>query len=285
MTRISILNKFLLVFAFLSLIAVILFYINGCEFRKRQERIVDIYERHIAKQDSIRISNVSSISRLCREKEEKVRMMLSDSAIDNIPSLCDKQRIAVKLFIKPCWEVSTKELISTDSIKNVPTSDSDEKNEIKTLLELEFNKIQSEYESLEIWAALITIVFLVFSFYSLFKLERIEDQAMNKVKELGELNKMAQIEIDTIHNDFEDYKKNVENSINDIFHDSQAKLNQFHGGMNRHAEAFKTKIVDMLSTNENALKRLQEIYSKKTEEADELLAALSEKLESQNKDK
>ena len=35
--------------------------------------------------------------------------------------------------------------------------------EVKALLELEFNKIQNEYETQEIWTGILTIVFLIFS--------------------------------------------------------------------------------------------------------------------------
>ena len=35
--------------------------------------------------------------------------------------------------------------------------------EIKSLLELEFNHIQNEFESLEIWAGVLTVIFLIFS--------------------------------------------------------------------------------------------------------------------------
>lgn len=283
MNRNKILESFLCTFYATLVICIVLLIVGGCEFRNRQNRIVEIYEQHIARQDSIRMTNLSSLSRIYREKEKRIKAMLSDSTINEIPSLCEKQRAAVRNFIKPCWEVTTRELIATDSIKQTPASNSDEKDEIKALLELEFSKIQSEYESLEIWAALITIVFLVFSFYSLFKLERIEDQAMNKVKELGDLNKRATAEIESLHGKYEDYKISTEKSINEILQNSQSKMNQFHDGMNMQANAFKTKMADMLSTNEEELKRLQDIYSKKMEDVDELIATLSEILASQKK--
>lgn len=39
----------------------------------------------------------------------------------------------------------------------------------KDLLEMEFSKIQNEYEVLNLWCALLTVVFLIFSFFSIFK--------------------------------------------------------------------------------------------------------------------
>lgn len=57
--------------------------------------------------------------------------------------------------------------------------------EVKALLELEFNKIQNEYETQEIWTGILTIVFLIFSFYSLFKSEEMErkgQEALGKIE-------------------------------------------------------------------------------------------------------
>ena len=47
--------------------------------------------------------------------------------------------------------------------------------------------MQNEYESLEIWSSILTIIFLIFSFYSFFKTEHLEEQgsqALGRIKEL-----------------------------------------------------------------------------------------------------
>ena len=54
--------------------------------------------------------------------------------------------------------------------------------EIKSMLDLEFNKIQNEFEALEIWTGIITVIFLIFSFYSLFKTEQLEQQGKTALK-------------------------------------------------------------------------------------------------------
>ena len=66
--------------------------------------------------------------------------------------------------------------------------------EIKALLELEFNKIQNEYETQEIWTGILTIVFLIFSFYSLFKSEELEhkgQEALTKITSIKEQTQSA----------------------------------------------------------------------------------------------
>lgn len=59
--------------------------------------------------------------------------------------------------------------------------------EVKSMLDLEFNRIQHEFESLEIWAGVLTVIFLIFSFYSLQKTEQMEHESkkgMEKIKEI-----------------------------------------------------------------------------------------------------
>lgn len=58
--------------------------------------------------------------------------------------------------------------------------------EIKSLLDLEFNKIQNEFEAFEIWAGILTIIFLIFSFYSFFKTEQLEQQGKTALRLINE---------------------------------------------------------------------------------------------------
>lgn len=55
---------------------------------------------------------------------------------------------------------------------------------IESLLSLEFNKIQGEYEVLNLWCALLTVVFLIFSFYSVIRSNEIHTQAQTALKSL-----------------------------------------------------------------------------------------------------
>lgn len=74
--------------------------------------------------------------------------------------------------------------------------------EVKALLELEFNRIQNEFEAIEIWTGILTIIFLIFSFYSLFKTEQLEKQAKDELLRLKKINedgllKLAKFETDS----------------------------------------------------------------------------------------
>ena len=70
--------------------------------------------------------------------------------------------------------------------------------EVKALLELEFNKIQGEYETQEIWTAILTIVFLIFSFYSMFKSEELERQGHEALKSIRDVEQRAKFAYDKI---------------------------------------------------------------------------------------
>lgn len=69
--------------------------------------------------------------------------------------------------------------------------------EIKSLLELEFNKLQNEYESVEIWTGILTVVFLIFSFYSIFKTEQMESQSREGLKRILQFSREGQQELIT----------------------------------------------------------------------------------------
>lgn len=70
---------------------------------------------------------------------------------------------------------------------------------VKTMMEMEYAKIQNEYESQEIWIGLITIVFLIFSFYSMMKSEQFERQCQEDAKRVHELTDSAVAKIEGIN--------------------------------------------------------------------------------------
>lgn len=69
---------------------------------------------------------------------------------------------------------------------------------IKELLDVEFSRIQTERNVLEIWAAVITIVFLVFSFYSTFKTDDMVKDARSILDSLDAIHAKAGEEKSTI---------------------------------------------------------------------------------------
>ena len=89
----------------------------------------------------------------------------------------------------------------------------DNEEAIKNILEQEYNKIQSEYESVEIWVGVITVVFLIFSFYSLFKTEQFE-----------KLSREASHRILGKAEDWERKEKDYDKQVGDLKRDMKAAL-------------------------------------------------------------
>ena len=63
---------------------------------------------------------------------------------------------------------------------------------IRDLLDMEFSRLQMERNVLEIWAAVITIVFLVFSFYSTFKTDDMVKDARSLLNSLNRMHSQAE---------------------------------------------------------------------------------------------
>lgn len=138
-------------------------YFN-CKYEEHQERILRVYaERTEA------LSGIDGIS--CQGQG---RFAVSPDSLDR---LCRRIEGAAVDFDR---------------------ADTDES--IRHLLELEFNKIQHEYDVLAFWGGILTIVFLIFSFYSLFKGEEMNRQANEALRDLRRIKTEAEkksTEIDT----------------------------------------------------------------------------------------
>lgn len=64
--------------------------------------------------------------------------------------------------------------------------------QVRDLLNVQFERLQSERNVLEIWAASLTIVFLIFSFFSLFHTEDMMKEAREKLNKLESISSTAE---------------------------------------------------------------------------------------------
>jgi chromosome segregation ATPase len=65
--------------------------------------------------------------------------------------------------------------------------------ESKAVLDYQLAFVKTEYEALEIWAALLTIVFLVFSFYSFYRMDQMREEGGKTVDMIrGDREKMME---------------------------------------------------------------------------------------------
>lgn len=206
---------FIITFVCIAIIN-ITFSCKDSRFEKSHKKIV---KNQMAQIDSVK-SVLKTIHNNAQNafsiNEAKIQKLISDSILTKIPNLNDTQQAVLNKYIKAVIIASTSELAYKDWTKELnivlgQKEMSQIQQESKTLLELEFSKIQSEYEAMELWAAILTIVFLIFSFYSLFKTDDMVKQGKEGLKEIGDIKKESQ---DTIQKT-EEAHSNLQTKIYD----------------------------------------------------------------------
>lgn len=154
-------------------------------------------------------------------------------------------------------------------IETISVANQKHQEEVKALLELQFNKIQNEYETQEIWIGILTIVFLIFSFYSLFKSEEMERQgkvALHSIEEseksakkaLGSIETDKTTKLNEIRDDYDKWIKKVEEKVKQNVGEAQSYLNN---QINSEINAITEKLE---SVYRNSTTKYQETLKQKT---------------------
>lgn len=92
------------------------------------------------------------------------------------------------------------------------------------LMEMEFDKLQNDFNFISLWAGLITIVFLIFSIYSIFKTDEMlkkSDKVYDEIKGKADvidnfsrnIKKKYQAELKSLKKDSDDYIKDLSQKI------------------------------------------------------------------------
>ncbi len=184
---ISNLNGFLIIIL-VSIAAIVGAYIcTTLDYKDRQQKIVDAQNNHLSKLDSL--LGVFYTQSMQLSKDTAYYKVLLDS-ISN--SKNNKQAYAdsiVKSVISAAIRTQNNreltEQLRKDSIF-VHTQIGQIQNDTKNQLSLEFNKLQNEYYTLQLWGGILTIVFLIFTFYSLFKTDDLMKQGHDGLEKLNE---------------------------------------------------------------------------------------------------
>ena len=222
-------------------------------YKNGQQRILMSYKESLALIDSLQKQNEDALNRVLSEREQTIKKILSDTLVDSIQGLCPKQKDAVRKYVRPYLEVTTRELDVKEKIKSDPNHEYKLlRDEIRSLLQLEFNKIQNEYEALEIWAAILTVVFLIFSFYSFFKTEKLEEDGRQSITR-----------INTMENDARNNLNDLQNSIQADYHEQESLFSEaFASQMNDFQRRFR-------GIEEDMMRRLQDYQSRMEESLNE----------------
>lgn len=150
--------------------------------------------------------------------------------------------------------------------------------EVKTLLELEFNRVQNEFEALEIWAGILTVIFLIFSFYSLFKTEQLENQSRDGMAKIRNLNIEGQNKLDLFDSNSKSKLAAIDNSIEDLKNKTTEKLNEiikkglkgsvseFDTTAKELLTKYKIELDDLISKHKLEIKKEYDMYAQKLQE-------------------
>ena len=160
--------------------------------KKSHQRIVTQNQAAFQSYNALLASLPSRIDTINARKQAIMLDIIEDSILNNLPKLPNKQKQALASYVESAVMAASMALPYSslmdeleESVNSVQISII--QSETKALLELEFNKIQNEYETLALWAGILTIVFLIFSFYSMFKTDELLNQGREGVKELSSL--------------------------------------------------------------------------------------------------
>ena len=118
-----------------------------------------------------------------------------------------------------------------ESAKALATYGADHQTE--RLLELEFAKIQHEYEVLNLWCALLTIVFLIFSFFSIFKTNEMTRQGEEALQQLRDTATTAREKSDSIDTQVTTAETRVNNKMNELSGQAETKFTNLESKITR----------------------------------------------------
>lgn len=88
---------------------------------------------------------------------------------------------------------SVRTFIYNDGLRTLESSLDKHYGRIQGLLELQYDKLQNDFNFISLWAATITIVFLVFSIYSIFKTDEMLSHANDEAIEIHKLSLDAKL--------------------------------------------------------------------------------------------
>lgn len=235
-----------------STITILAFCRSTNLLHESQRKIVENQTAHINKIDTVFSTIQARTSKSFELNNEKLQKLITDSLLKKTPKLDSSQKLEVAKYVKIIISTSATELAYNDWIKELNTTLPQKEIaqiqlESKSLIELEFNKIQNEYDTLALWGGILTIVFLIFSFYSLFKTDDLMKQGRDGIDKLYLIQEKA----DTI---IVEQQKKAEESL----------------------EALRKKTESELKTQQDAIKEVQARIDKSVEEKATQLARITD---------
>lgn len=169
------------------------------------------------------------------------------NSIDVILECQDRQlQVTDSLMVEFCSHIEGvsrsdfEDLVSTSRWSQIQA-------DTKSMIELEMTTIQNEYETLGIWAGIMTIVFLIFSFYSLFKTDDLVKQGKEGLQELTAIKEKGDSKIKEFERfsseTVSDFRVKSLERLNDVDRKSKERLDRIDKQLEDKSEKFK-KMLD-----------------------------------------
>ena len=170
--------------------------------KSSQKGIIESYANHIYKADSL-YQHISLYNMAVIEEIKRINEALLSDSLNVLGVLTDAQNhnlfsTIVQRFenIDQLREMHKMELLQ-DSLR-LKTERVLLEGQVKNMVDLHLDKIEHEYISITLWAAILTILFLVFSFYSIYKMDELIQQGRNGVNEIKQLKAEGENRINDI---------------------------------------------------------------------------------------
>ena len=135
---------------------------------------------------------------------------------------------------------------------------------MKSLMELETTRIQSDYSLLSLWAGILMIVFLVFSIYSMFKTDEVLRQSkigLDAVDEAGrKANSMITKVDDKIKEELETVSKKAKEEIKTIEDEALKTHDEIKEDIDEKQKSFEKKYEEMMNKMQQAQNENTKIF-------------------------
>lgn len=233
-------ESFLIIIILGIVVTLILSAVSIGQLEKRQQKIMDVYNDHTAEMCAI-ISRIDSLQRC-----------------DSTLTAKDAEQLTSRL------ESIVAEARSIDK-----------KDAVVHLLELEFNKIQSEYEELSIWSGILGVIFLVFSFFSLYKGDDVIKQASETLTEIQDIR-------DSVADKSDELDQTVNNKIKELskkISPQEEKLKKLVEDIAARESAIKDFETRLAELNESAKKFRQDLSQSYDSDLKSFSEAVTEQIE------
>lgn len=151
--------------------------------------------------------------------------------------------------------------------------------DVQALLELQSNKIQSDFTILSIWAGILMIVFLIFSIYSMFKTDELVKQSRRDLQIVEDAKEKVNANIQAV-------EETAKNEMSKITAEAQLSINNYQEQVNLSfnslQDQFKQKEKQFLDMYNQYVQKLDMASKMYKSVADTIKAAVSQQAEESN---